>query len=144
MNRLVEYICDLVRQVKHPLINITIDGRMRLVEFIKKEAAMFEDSTPITPPTKRHPNMVFHHQRDKSSPRGGATIAMLCDDEKQVVAWAAAHCHPKDNFCKHTGREKAAGRLRSRHWRVDLRTPVPLNVFLNGAAELLDLISSAS
>lgn len=62
--------------------------------------------------------VVFHHIRNKNQPRGNAvTLAMEVNEQNQVVAWAEAKCHPKDNFCKHTGRVKAAGRLQSPKYR---------------------------
>lgn len=43
---------------------------------------------------------------------GGITVAyQKIEEGKFRVAYA--HCHPKDNFCKATGRIKAAGRLKS-------------------------------
>jgi len=43
---------------------------------------------------------------------GGVTVAYQKIREG-VFKMAYAHCHPKDNFCKATGRIKAAGRLNS-------------------------------
>ena len=47
------------------------------------------------------------------SGRGGATIAYSCLTPDSFV-YAVAKCHDNDNFCKHTGRAKAAGRLKSK------------------------------
>ena len=60
----------------------------------------------------------FIHIRNKNidgsiSGRGGATVAYNPLDTNSFV-FAIAACHPKDNFCKHTGRAKAAGRLKSK------------------------------
>lgn len=41
------------------------------------------------------------------------TVACAIDDNKMVFKFAVANCHPKDMFCKHTGRVKALGRLKS-------------------------------
>lgn len=81
--------------------------------------------------------VIFHHRRDKTKSRGGATVAMLTDEDKNVLSWAVALCHPKDNFCKHTGRMKAAGRLRSAWQNHPLTVPVPLPVFLENVPTLL-------
>ena len=56
----------------------------------------------------------FIHLRDKSSCKGGITVAFEYDDESKVVSKAAiARCHEKDNYNKKIGRIKAAGRLNS-------------------------------
>lgn len=46
---------------------------------------------------------------------GGATVAYRVD-ENGGVRYAVAWCHPNDNYNKHLGREKAAGRLESRNF----------------------------
>lgn len=46
-------------------------------------------------------------------PHGGLTIAYVLNKSFKVVGWAAAKCCNKDNFNKHVGRMKAAGRLLS-------------------------------
>ncbi len=76
--------------------------------------------------------ILYHHIRNKNQPRGRAvTLAMAVNENNEVTAWAAATCHPKDNFCKQTGRVKAAGRLNSpRH--VQLPAVIrPVKDFLN-------------
>lgn len=45
--------------------------------------------------------------------RTGATVAYTPPAEGKPAAWAASFCHPKDNYNKHMGRVKAAGRLKS-------------------------------
>ena len=60
----------------------------------------------------------YHHARNGNDPRGGMTTAMEVNEQGEVVAFAQAMCHEKDNFCKHTGRMKAAGRLKSKKLRV--------------------------
>lgn len=46
--------------------------------------------------------------------KGGKTIAYVLDEQQdRVYGYAEAKCHEKDNFNKHQGRAKAAGRLRS-------------------------------
>lgn len=84
--------------------------------------------------------IVFHHiRKDKNQPRGQAvTVAMEVNEQKEVVGWATAKCHPKDNFCKHTGRVKSAGRLNSlRHRQVCNGTPI--KEFLTAFTHLVDL-----
>jgi hypothetical protein len=53
-------------------------------------------------------------------------IEMSDTEEDMIVAWAAATCHPKDNFCKATGRVKAAGRLNSPLHRILPLKPMTL------------------
>lgn len=48
-------------------------------------------------------------------PRGGITIAYIIDGNS--IYAAEALCHPNDNFNKHIGRAKAAGRLKSDKYR---------------------------
>lgn len=45
--------------------------------------------------------------------RTGATVAYTPPAEGNPAKWAASFCHPKDNYNKHMGRVKAAGRLKS-------------------------------
>lgn len=47
---------------------------------------------------------------------GGVTLAF--EHNGNTVMYAAAKCHWRDNFCKHTGRAKSEGRLKSPHYRV--------------------------
>lgn len=57
----------------------------------------------------------LHHGQPET--KGGMTIAYenMGDNTYQ---YAISFCHPKDNFCKRTGRVKAAGRMQSqRHVR---------------------------
>lgn len=64
------------------------------------------------------PAVKFVHCRNvdkegKIMAHGGMTIAYLLDADFKVVGYAGAKCHEKDNYNKHIGRAKAAGRLRS-------------------------------
>lgn len=70
--------------------------------------------------------IVHHHVRGAHN----ITYAMKLNDEKLVVAYAYAACHPKDQFCKHTGRVKSAGRLKSDRFRTDIIPGVPIKDFL--------------
>ena len=68
-------------------------------------------------------DLKFFYKRYKNldgstSPRGGITIAYTVKDE--FLLFAEAHCHPKDNFNKHTGRAKSAGRFKSNTWRTSI------------------------
>lgn len=49
--------------------------------------------------------------------RGGATVAYRTYGGSNVVEFAIAHCHEKDNFVKQQGRAKAGGRIRSERHR---------------------------
>jgi hypothetical protein len=51
---------------------------------------------------------IFHYR----TPLAQQTIACAIENNK-VFKFAIAECHPKDQFCKHTGRVKALGRLKS-------------------------------
>jgi len=46
--------------------------------------------------------------------RGGVTVAYTSLGTDSFV-YSIAQCHTNDNFCKHTGRAKAAGRLKSKN-----------------------------
>lgn len=79
----------------------------------------------------------FFHKRvklenDTISPNGGTTIAYLMDDNQQVHGFAKAWCHNKDHFCKHKGRVKAEGRLKSPHYFQKLDIPINEQDFLKG------------
>ncbi len=74
-------------------------------------------------------HLTFLHNHDKTSSRGGKTVALELNDKREVVAVAIAHCHEKDNFCRAIGRAKAGGRLNSPRYRTELDAPVPLAVF---------------
>ena len=55
-----------------------------------------------------------HTNKDGSvNPHGGMTIAYVINNTFKVVGWAAAKCNLKDNYNKHVGRMKAAGRMLS-------------------------------
>lgn len=57
------------------------------------------------------------------SGKGGTTIAYR-QAANGTIEYAAAYCHPRDNYNKHEGRAKSAGRLNSdRH-----RSVSPLDV----------------
>jgi hypothetical protein len=45
--------------------------------------------------------------------RSGATVAYIPPTEGKPIVWAGSFCHPNDNYNKHMGRIKAAGRLKS-------------------------------
>lgn len=45
--------------------------------------------------------------------RGGATQVRIYDDNGELMSEAVAFCHPKENFCRKTGREFA---LRYAHY----------------------------
>lgn len=62
--------------------------------------------------------------------RGGVTIAYT--ETAQGIEYAAAKCHTKDNFVKHQGRVKAAGRLSSGKYR---------RVFDGSEREFVDFIT---
>jgi hypothetical protein len=62
----------------------------------------------------------------KLTARGGMTVAMHVENDN-VTQYSAAFCHPKDNYCKHTGRVKAAGRLQSGR-AMTFVPPVPCKV----------------
>lgn len=56
--------------------------------------------------------------------KGGTTIAYTLDDDFNVIAYAVARCNSKDVYCKHTGRVKAQGRLKSpTHCIIPVPTP---------------------
>lgn len=74
--------------------------------------------------------VIFHHVRNqKIVGRGGATFAMALDADRNVVAFAVAKCHLKDNFCKLTGRVKAASRLASPKRRIEI-SPQRIQTFV--------------
>ncbi len=67
----------------------------------------------------------YVHCRNKAkdgsvTPHGGLTIAYVLNDAFKVVGFASAKCHTKDNYNKHVGRMKAAGRLLSATYYVDV------------------------
>lgn len=77
----------------------------------------------------------FFHQRkyDKNKvllTHGGATIAYEIDDKGLVHKSAAAVCHKKDAYCKHTGRVKAKGRLLSPRYTIISKPPIPEQDFI--------------
>lgn len=59
--------------------------------------------------------IAYHHIRPSTRP--GFTVAMQVDDDNHVHLYAVAVCHPKDNFCKKTGRMKATFKLQSPNHR---------------------------
>lgn len=62
----------------------------------------------------------YIHIRGKDKPtKGGATFAYM-QHEDGSWSYAAAYCHPGDNFCRRTGRVKAAGRLNSARFSLYL------------------------
>jgi hypothetical protein len=77
--------------------------------------------------------------RTKTNPLGvdsrtGATIAYTEPAEGKPIAWAAAFCHPRDNYNKRIGRIKAMGRLKSAEY-IELTN-------LSDKREFLSLIDS--
>lgn len=48
------------------------------------------------------------------SGQGGMTVAYQLSEDKQTLTYAVAKCHWRDQYCKKTGRIKAAGRLKSK------------------------------
>lgn len=50
--------------------------------------------------------------KGKVESRSGATIAYVTNEDG-TISWAAAFCHPRDNYCKRMGRVKASGHLKS-------------------------------
>lgn len=103
--------------------------------------------------------VIFHHIRDARIPSRGATIAMEVSEIpdpnapepapgkkphtlKLVHRYAVATTHPKDMFCRHTGRVKAAGRLKSKDQFGVCIPPEELSVFIAHAEdEFNDYIS---
>lgn len=53
----------------------------------------------------------FAHIRDKQQPRGGVCYAVEVNAADEVIAFAVAVCHPRDNYCRRIGRAIALGRL---------------------------------
>lgn len=49
----------------------------------------------------------FFHVRDKTQPRGGATVLVTGEDNGLAVRVQVAYCSPKDQFCRATGRAAA-------------------------------------
>lgn len=77
----------------------------------------------------------YAHIRDRQSPRGGATLAMQVDND-MVVNFASALCHPKDNFCRATGRLKAAAKLNAaRVVGNPMPFPMPIKAVIDAARE---------
>ena len=73
----------------------------------------------------------FIHIRNAANiNKGGQTVALECDRHDMVHAYAVAYCHPKDNFCKRTGRIKAEGKLKSKHSRIIVDTPEDFKLML--------------
>lgn len=76
-------------------------------------------------------NVKFLHYRatdesavTETNPKGvlsrtGATVAYQQDGDDKPIQYAAAYCHPFDNFSKKTGRIKAENRLKSPRYRED-------------------------
>lgn len=60
-------------------------------------------------------------------PHSGFTIAAEFSGKDQIMAYAVAWCHSKDNYNKHVGRMKAGGRLKSARFRVEFDTPKSLD-----------------
>lgn len=58
-------------------------------------------------------NIQYMHYRSANGTRGGATVAILPNDADQTATISIARCNPNDVFCKKTGREIAAGRIRA-------------------------------
>lgn len=84
----------------------------------------------------------FIHRRETAdgfiSNNGGFTIAYRVVDPMHVE-YAISRCGPHDNFSKHLGRVKAAGRLKSEKYRTEV--PMTFEQFKEYAhvASLYDL-----
>jgi hypothetical protein len=50
----------------------------------------------------------FFHVRHNNSPRGGATVRVVGEDDGKAVRVQVSYCSPNDQFCRKTGRENAA------------------------------------
>ena len=87
--------------------------------------------------------IIYHHTRHYQevkgkhviSPNGGSTYAIEVDKIGNVVAFAVAHCNPKDNFNKHYGRVKAEGRLKSSIYRREMKAKIPYKQFIDTLVE---------
>lgn len=79
-------------------------------------------------PTTMHPQTGEFRRSDLET-KGGTTIAYTIDDAFYVIAYAIARCNNKDVYCKHTGRVKAEGRLRSPKYCV-LTERIPEKEFI--------------
>ena len=55
----------------------------------------------------------MHFRAAGKDSRGGATVAILTNDAEKTATISIARCNPTDVFCKKTGREIAAGRIRA-------------------------------
>lgn len=63
---------------------------------------------------------VRRYEGDSISSKGGRTIAYYTPLLKDSFIYAVAKCHEQDNFNKKVGRNKAAGRLKSKdQWEID-------------------------
>ena len=65
---------------------------------------------------------IRRHSSDGSiSPLGGGTVAYeVNQDTGMVIRSASSFCHPRDNFNRQIGRAKAAGRMNSKRWVIEL------------------------
>ncbi|HEY9815114.1 MAG TPA: hypothetical protein V6D20_04810 [Candidatus Obscuribacterales bacterium] len=75
------------------------------------------------------------------APNGGATVAIELLD-KFHVRYAVAKCHPKDNFIKRVGRDKASGRLKSEKFSHSLELFAPVERTQDALGELMPIIES--
>ena len=73
--------------------------------------------------TKALPEVKFIHLRNYEEdmatpcPQGGLTVAFVPSNDNEV--WVGlAKCSERDNFCKHTGRAIAKGRLENGKYHV--------------------------
>jgi len=55
-----------------------------------------------------------HNEDGSIAGRGGVTVAYNKLGNDSYI-YSVAQCHHNDNFCKHTGRAKAGGRLKSKN-----------------------------
>ena len=79
----------------------------------------------------------FFHRRNhtldgNTTVKGGTTTAYVVDENNLVIGYAQAQCHEKDNFCKHTGRVKAEGRLKSPRYYNDTMERMEEKEFFRG------------
>ena len=91
----------------------------------------------VVPSTK---NVKFVHCRNvtddgKVAAHGGMTIAYYVDSAFKVVGYAAAKCHSNDNYNKHIGRAKAAGRLLSSSYYEQVPEPMDEVEFIKRTKE---------
>jgi hypothetical protein len=96
-----------------------------------------ESSTAVATTTGANPRFLHYRYIDGDGnilSRGGITYAYQ-QAEPGLYKIAVAKCHTRDNFSKHLGRVKAAGRLSS---------PSRAQIFEGDESALLDMIEHAN